>query len=187
LLALLDTSAPGQPHHAPLIVRIAGHLPRMARLGPQQALAYCGIRAKGVQTLVKTSAWRLVYQAYLNAGRRVPHRLQHPPGYNCIPTIKSYRPQVYPGSMVLFRAKERSPGCRSDRFLGWGELVQGGVASYEVPGSHVQIIEEPHVRVLAEKLQVCLANTQAAAWASTSAGSSRASSASARSAGARSK
>jgi amino acid adenylation domain-containing protein len=163
LLALLDTSAPGQPHHAPLIVRIAGHLPRMARLGPQRALAYFWIRANGVKTMMKTSAWRFLYQAYLNSGRTVPDGLQHPPGFSYLPTIKSYLPQVYPGTMVLFRAMERSPGCRSDQFLGWGDLVQGGVETHAVPGSHVQIIEEPHVRVLAEKLKVCLDRAQAGA------------------------
>jgi aspartate racemase len=123
--------------------------------------------------MMKASAWRFLYRLYLNAGRTVPHALQHPPGASYIPTLRSYLPQVYPGSMILFRAMEQSPGSHRDPFLGWSELVEGGVAIHEVPGLHGQIIEEPHVRVLAEKLKACLDEAQSVtAASSTSARSS---------------
>jgi hypothetical protein len=121
---------------------------------------------------------------YLNSGRTVPHVLQHPPGVSYIPTIRSYVPRVYPGSMILFRAMEQSPGCHRDPFLGWGDRVEGGVEIHDVPGLHGQIVEAPHVRVLAAKLKACLDEAQSAtASAATSARSSRARNSSARSAG----
>src|SRR5262249_3573048 len=74
--------------------------------------------------------------------------------------VRSYIPRVYPGSMVLFRAMEQSPGSHPDPFLGWGDLVEGGVETHDVPGLHGEIIAEPHVRILAGKLKDCLEKLQ---------------------------
>jgi aspartate racemase len=184
LLALLDGNAPGHPHYSPLLVRIAGHLPRMARLSPKQAVAYFWARVIAVKMMMKAGAWRFLYGWYLDSGRTVPHVLQHPPGFSYIPTLRSYIPQTYPGPMILFRAMEQSPGCHRAPFLGWGDLVEGDVEIHDVPGLHGQIIEEPHVRVLAEKLKACLDKAQSApASSSAAARSSRARSSSGKSAG----
>jgi acetoacetyl-CoA synthetase len=39
----------------------------------------------------------------------------------------------------------------------WKELALGGLDVAEVPGRHVNMLAEPHVRVLAEKLRQALA------------------------------
>jgi len=74
---------------------------------------------------------------------------------------RSYIPQVYPGQITLFQAKLRSPRVFYDSQGGWGELALGGVEVHNVPGDHTSIIEQPHVRVLAEKLKACLDKAQA--------------------------
>ena len=38
----------------------------------------------------------------------------------------------------------------------------GGVETHEIPGDHVTVLDEPNVRVLAEKLRACLIKAQAA-------------------------
>jgi thioesterase domain-containing protein len=43
---------------------------------------------------------------------------------------------------------------------GWGQLAAGGLDIKVVPGNHVGMLQEPHVRVLAEKLRSCLDRAQ---------------------------
>ncbi|MGB5715119.1 MAG: thioesterase domain-containing protein [Waterburya sp.] len=71
---------------------------------------------------------------------------------------RAYVPQVYPGRVILFRAKERPPGFCRDPQLGWGDLAAGGMEIYEIPGNHTSIMKSP---VLAEKLRICLDKAQA--------------------------
>ena len=44
--------------------------------------------------------------------------------------------------------------------MGWGGLAAGGLDIYEVPGRFGAIIKEPHVQVMAERLQLCLQAAQ---------------------------
>jgi amino acid adenylation domain-containing protein len=69
---------------------------------------------------------------------------------------KNYQPQVYVGKATVFWSEYQS--IYIDRYpdLGWGELVADGVESIDIPGEHLSLLSEPHVRVLAEKLKLCL-------------------------------
>ena len=49
-----------------------------------------------------------------------------------------------------------SMGRAYDVEEGWQDLIKGGLEKIRVPGNHLDIVEEPHVRVLAEKLRTCL-------------------------------
>ena len=67
-----------------------------------------------------------------------------------------YRPSPYPGVLTLFRAAgSLRPG--RDPALGWGRLA-ATVELHEVPGEHEDLIDPPHVAVLAGRLRVCFAN-----------------------------
>jgi aspartate racemase len=76
---------------------------------------------------------------------------------------RNYVPQVYRGRVTLFRSREQIIGVSSygDPHLGWGELAAGGLDFHEVPGTHLGMLQEPHVKVLAEKLKACLDKAQA--------------------------
>lgn len=65
----------------------------------------------------------------------------------------AYRPSVYPGKIVLFRASESPPGYHLDPLLGWRELAQDGVEVHIIPGNHTSIVES---KVLAKKLELCM-------------------------------
>jgi oxalate---CoA ligase len=72
---------------------------------------------------------------------------------------KNYSPQVYLGQATLFWCEYQA--LYIDRYpdLGWGQLVTGGVTTLPVPGEHLSLLSEPHVRVLAEKLKLCMEQT----------------------------
>ena len=68
----------------------------------------------------------------------------------------NYKPKIYPGRVTLFRSTIRAGIDRDDQFLGWGDLAAGGVEVHHVPSTHFDILQEPGVRVLSEKLRQCL-------------------------------
>ncbi len=74
-----------------------------------------------------------------------------------IAAANAYVPQMYPGRVVLFRARERMPGYEDDPLLGWEGLATGGLEVHEVPGYHASMIAEPYIRILASELRTCLA------------------------------
>ena len=74
---------------------------------------------------------------------------------------RAYQPQVYSGRIILFRASESTGDGSQKRDMGWGRLTSGEVEVHEVPGDHISMIHEPHVRVLAERLRGYLDMTPA--------------------------
>ena len=69
--------------------------------------------------------------------------------------MNAYRPTPYAGKVTLFWGAE-SPGIASDRRLGWSEVAGDGLEVHVVPGTHQTMRMEPHVRVLAEKINSCI-------------------------------
>lgn len=68
----------------------------------------------------------------------------------------NYRPKVYPARLTLFRSTNRGPLDGDDAYLGWRDLVGGGIEVHHIPSSHLSILQEPGVRILSEKLRECL-------------------------------
>jgi amino acid adenylation domain-containing protein len=67
-----------------------------------------------------------------------------------------YVPQPYPNAIALFRTCE--PQKKSnDPTLGWSQLAMSGVQVHSIPGNHLTMLRNPHVRVLAEQLLKYLA------------------------------
>jgi thioesterase domain-containing protein len=73
-----------------------------------------------------------------------------------------YRPTVYPGHLTIFRSVSRSLVDGDDELLGWGGLAAGGIEIQDVTGNHLDMLSEPNVRMLAEKLRICLDRVQEA-------------------------
>jgi thioesterase domain-containing protein len=159
VLALLDPPAPIAPDRADYQADGATLLARFARdyglaledaalswehfrqLGPDAQLSYLLAQARAANLV--TSAVDLkqlgrhlrVFLANDRARRR-------------------YTPQHYAGRITLIRAAERA--VSSDLALGWSRWAAGGVDVYTLPGDHYTLLKDPHVRALAERLQVCL-------------------------------
>jgi thioesterase domain-containing protein len=65
--------------------------------------------------------------------------------------------EVYPNQITVFSASEES---WDDPALGWDKVSSEPVETYSVPGDHITMMTEPHVRVLAQKLRACLDKAQ---------------------------
>jgi thioesterase domain-containing protein/acyl carrier protein len=77
---------------------------------------------------------------------------------------QNYGLHRYPGRITFFKANE-TPADTSpdpDPTMGWSEWASGGVEVHVVPGNHANLMYEPHVEVLAEKLTACLNPAQSA-------------------------
>ena len=67
--------------------------------------------------------------------------------------------QVYPERVTLFRPMENIDFLDPD--FGWSELAPGGLEIHDVPGNTLNMLEEPHVQVVGEKLRDCINRVQA--------------------------
>ncbi len=69
-----------------------------------------------------------------------------------------YVPSEFAGRVTLFRAMNRPGGKRAGAKLAaaWRKVVGDGLTICDVPGDHYGMLQEPHVRTLAERLQACL-------------------------------
>ncbi len=69
-----------------------------------------------------------------------------------------YRPRPYPGKITLFASEHQPAGIdvARDPMLGWGAWAGEGVELHPIPGRHLDMIKEPTVRILAEKIRQCI-------------------------------
>jgi thioesterase domain-containing protein len=74
-----------------------------------------------------------------------------------------YRPRPYRGPVALIRSTERTFGFGHVLDLGWSELLGQNLEICETPGNHYTIYMEPNVGGLADKIDVCLRNSESRA------------------------
>ncbi|MGH8546047.1 MAG: amino acid adenylation domain-containing protein, partial [Gammaproteobacteria bacterium] len=72
---------------------------------------------------------------------------------------RKYHPRLYPGPVALFRARMQPFFSLHSPTKGWDRVAAGGVEIRVIPGNHLGMLQEPHVRVLAKELTACLAKT----------------------------
>ena len=70
----------------------------------------------------------------------------------------NYQPQVYLGTVNLFWSEYHSNYIDRYPDLGWGDLIAGDLKIHHIPGDHTTLMKEPHVLVLAEKLEAMIGN-----------------------------
>jgi len=108
-----------------------------------------------------TRTLRRFYSLAVRFGfRTVPSFLKSTEDISWIAAM-NYTPKPWPGQLTLFRASVQ-PDPRLPWDLGWTPLALGGVQVYELPGDHDLVFREDNTRVLAEKLQLRLGQSDAA-------------------------
>ena len=129
-------------------------------LEPKEKVKYFWAKAGSAERQVATAirirvkyALAKLYQAW---GRPVPRVLWEIRGV-MRRAAQNYVPKVYPGRVTLFRASKRRREIYPDPTMGWGNLAAGGLEIHETLGHHGDIVVEPQVRFLIEKLKACLA------------------------------
>ncbi len=70
-----------------------------------------------------------------------------------------YKPRFYAGEIILFNAAQQDPAMIQDPLYGWPALA-AKIEAHFIPGTHDTILMEPHVQVLAEKMNHCLLKAQ---------------------------
>jgi amino acid adenylation domain-containing protein len=151
LLALLDTY-PSQP--ARFVQRLAGHATNLKRLSLQGKFAYVVAKARFAPRKIKGRVWRTVYDSLQKFGRTLPRVLHSVTEFNSLAAHR-YLPQAYDGQVTLFWACD-DLRASNDLVEGWRALAIGGIEVQKIPGTHLDIIKEPHVAELAKKLNDCL-------------------------------
>jgi amino acid adenylation domain-containing protein len=179
LLAVLDQRPnPGQaraPFRPAFLVEFLKNLPRwvwydLCQSGPSAMLTRLRLRIQGLLTRPprqRDGRGSAPGAATRKAGEvfdldRLPESYRKLLEYH-YQLLLDYKPQAYAGRVTLLRAKAQPLSRLQAGDLGWSELAAGGVEVIAVPGSHDNLLKEPYVRVLAERLGACLRMAQAGA------------------------
>jgi amino acid adenylation domain-containing protein len=159
LLALLDTY-PAQP--ARFVRRLAGHATNLRGLSLSEKFGYIVQKTRFVPRKIKGRVWRAIYDSLQKLGRTLPRALHRVTEFNSFAAHR-YLPQTYDGHVTLFWACE-DLRASNDPVACWRALAVGGLEVQKIPGDHLNIIKEPHVAELANKLTDCLQRAQNAPY-----------------------
>jgi acyl-CoA synthetase (AMP-forming)/AMP-acid ligase II/thioesterase domain-containing protein/acyl carrier protein len=163
LLGMIDSIRPGYSKRSPFLIRVFLHLYNIFRRGP----AYIWQKAVGWSNQGKYEIQQR-YKRYVNATQHLlditPHLADNDEHLEVIDAnvqaLDKYIFQVYPGRMTLFRTEDENRyeaiGEKYDPQFGWGDIITGGIDINYIPGSHLSVMEEPHVQVIAEQLKLYL-------------------------------
>jgi amino acid adenylation domain-containing protein len=143
LLTLVDTYLPGPKETQSLLQRFLG-------LSSEQKWAYAKKRSKRYVRGIKRRIDALSLPAAIKAVREA-----------CAVAERKYQPKPYDGSIVLFRASEKALRGLDDGQGGWQQYALGGVEIHEVEADHGNILNEPQVRQLADRMRARLEKAQA--------------------------
>ncbi|MGC2161777.1 MAG: amino acid adenylation domain-containing protein [Silvibacterium sp.] len=159
LLALLDARVPTPEETFPdedadailLVERYFGisfgPMESLAKLSKDEQLAFILEQAK--------SAGLVPVELDVSQARRFVELLR-----SDLRATQNYELHLYPGRVTLFKASETSAAMPPDPTLGWSAWASEGVEVHAVPGNHANLVYEPHVKALAEKLTACLKQSQ---------------------------
>jgi amino acid adenylation domain-containing protein len=169
LLALLDSYPAGYFKLLPgsgsywqraqrMLRKIQSHGQNLRQLTAAAKLKYVFGKLKYAPAKTKHKVYRRAYKIYRHIGRPLPRVLKNIEEIN-FAAVKDYVPQVYPGRATLFLASDDLTAAY-DVEVGWQGLAAGGLEKVRISGNHLDIVKEPHVRTLAEKLRACLDRAQ---------------------------
>ena len=136
--------------------KYAAHSANLRHLSTSEKIAYTLNKLQYAPAKIRHKLYRRLYKIYQRIGRPLPTALKNIEELN-FAAVKDYVPQVYPGNAALFSASDLTNSY--DIEDGWRKLV-GHLEVDQVPGNHLDIIKEPHVRVLADKLKLYLEAAQ---------------------------
>jgi thioesterase domain-containing protein/acyl carrier protein len=142
LLALVDTYLPAAKNSQSLLGRFFG-------LSTEQKLAYIKKRSTRYMRGIKRRIDSLSLPKPIKAVREA-----------CAIAERRYRPQVYSGPAVLFRASEKALRGLDDPQAGWRDYLAGGIEVQEIDGDHGNILNQPHVKRLAAQIRARLEKAQ---------------------------
>jgi acyl-CoA synthetase (AMP-forming)/AMP-acid ligase II/thioesterase domain-containing protein/acyl carrier protein len=164
LLGLIDSVRPGSDRRSPFLRRVLSHVNNLVKQGPgylqKKAVGWSKHGKYHLQRRYKRYFYAQQY--FLNVTKNFTDDEQNfVKVMNAnVKALDEYKFQVYPGRITLLRTEDQhrdeAVGIQHDLLFGWGDFATGGIDMHYIPGSHLNLIAEPHVQLLAEKLKVCL-------------------------------
>ncbi|MEH1952720.1 amino acid adenylation domain-containing protein [Nostoc sp.] len=160
ILVMLDSCRPGYSWRASFLKRIFLHLNNVVQQGPgyiwQKTMEWSYWRKQHLQNR---------YNRYLEGVLHLPENDKHLKSIDAnTQAISEYIFSPYLGRAILLRTEDQNRsetvGTQYDPQFGWGDLISGGLNTHYLPGSHLELLKEPHVQVLAEILRNCLTQAQ---------------------------
>jgi acyl-CoA synthetase (AMP-forming)/AMP-acid ligase II/thioesterase domain-containing protein/acyl carrier protein len=158
-LGLFDTPSRQGPQRASLGQWLRHHASGMSALKASDIALYLGQRARNLAEMI-----RIALRSRLFEVARALWTAPNPgsPAYIADANsyaIRNYEICPFAGDAVLFKATPYAWTHRNAH-EGWGDLIGGQLETLPVPGTHGDILEEPHVLKLAATLSACLAARQ---------------------------
>jgi surfactin family lipopeptide synthetase A len=83
----------------------------------------------------------------------------------CLQAEKDYALRPYAGRVILFRSSHKPLGQSTDPRAGWSTYAAAGLETYNIEGNHENLLLEPQVRFVAERLKNCLDEAPGASYA----------------------
>lgn len=149
LVILLDSTNPVSYRRirrkALILSQIRYYWPRFWRLWSEERLQYLADRIRG---LFKT----------FGIQRDPPRDREEQLRAQFTRVVLEYQPPDYFGDVALFQPMLQLDVL--DFRPGWAERVRGELAAYDVPGSHVTMLKEPHVQELGALMSATLIRAQ---------------------------
>lgn len=103
----------------------------------------------------------LVHEWYRATGKSIPLFLCRPDRCNMLMRFEHFHMPTYDGDAVYFRAEiDKYSMLHADAHDTWSRIIKGRLDTIPVTGINDQIMKEPHVKLLAEKLALELARAR---------------------------
>ncbi|WP_052754408.1 thioesterase domain-containing protein [Calothrix sp. 336/3] len=159
-LILIDTCRPNYIQRIPLLARIPLYVQRYL-LNPSKIFPE-------IHRIWRQYSQKQKYQHLLNATPHIADVTKDLDAEDLHVKVaeanalafSNYDYLTYDGSLTLLRTEDKNRsqalGMKYDSLFGWGEVVTGEIDLDYIPGSHLSLLQEPNVQVVAEKLQICL-------------------------------
>ena len=74
--------------------------------------------------------------------------------------IRRYRAKRYNGSLAVMRTRQGRLMAFGRRDLGWTSVTKGSLMLIDVPGTHIGLLETPHVLTVVKEITDWLSNEQ---------------------------
>jgi thioesterase domain-containing protein/acyl carrier protein len=155
LLALLDNASPNLAKTRPSLAKSIGiHLRNLRQLGIPGRIQYIKDRL----------VFRVVYANRVDGEREFlidnwaePLRPEYLDVLAAnLQAGQDYQGRIYAGNVTLFRSYIQPISQALHPDLGWSELVGGKLRIYDLPGNHNNLLKEPYIQLLGQKLKICL-------------------------------
>ena len=156
-LGLIDTFIPNQnsiTSTLPLKERIFGHINKIRTKGASHVLNRIEWRIGATMDDVRAKLYEIdwIKENFADKTSRnfaqaeyVQQRKEHQQ------VNQNYAIKPYSGHVSMFRATDDM-----DSKLGWRELAKSGLSIHDVPGEHLEVLQEPNVQILAQKLTLAV-------------------------------